>query len=232
MTRVARGVSSPRRDVVAREEPLEIQLDGRSLAVVMRTPGHDPELALGLLWSERVIGSLDDVVSIRHATQARDPDSCGKHLAGAPAPRAVRRLAAPATKSLCERELRSVRQGDHRSASSSDAPPLRRRIDLPPFPRYDASRAAARIADGVRGDRRAPRRRPLRSRRSPARRCARTSGATTPWTRSSAGPCAPAKLPLAGHVLLVSGRISYEIAVRRRWRRAFRSWPRCRRRPR
>ena len=40
-------------DSVAREEPLEIQLGGAPLAVLMRTPGHDPDLALGFLVSER-----------------------------------------------------------------------------------------------------------------------------------------------------------------------------------
>ena len=46
-------------DVVAREEPLEIQLGGTSLAVVMRTPGHDEELALGFLVTERVVAGRD-----------------------------------------------------------------------------------------------------------------------------------------------------------------------------
>ena len=36
-------------DVVAIEEPLEIRVDGAPLAVTMRTPGHDEELALGFL---------------------------------------------------------------------------------------------------------------------------------------------------------------------------------------
>jgi FdhD protein len=43
------------RDVVAVEEPLEIRVDGRALAVTMRTPGHDEELALGFLYGEGLI---------------------------------------------------------------------------------------------------------------------------------------------------------------------------------
>jgi FdhD protein len=39
-------------DVVAVEEPLEIRIDGRPIAVTMRTPGHDEELALGFALSE------------------------------------------------------------------------------------------------------------------------------------------------------------------------------------
>ena len=42
-------------DQVAVEEPLEIRVDGRPLAVTMRTPGHDEELALGFLHGEGLI---------------------------------------------------------------------------------------------------------------------------------------------------------------------------------
>jgi FdhD protein len=42
-------------DAVAIEEPLEIRVDGSALAVTMRTPGHDEELALGFLYGEGLI---------------------------------------------------------------------------------------------------------------------------------------------------------------------------------
>ena len=42
-------------DEVAIEEPLEIRVDGQPLAVTMRTPGHDEELALGFLYGEALI---------------------------------------------------------------------------------------------------------------------------------------------------------------------------------
>jgi len=42
------------RDVVAVEEPLEIRVNGAPVAVTMRTPGHDEELALGFLLSEGI----------------------------------------------------------------------------------------------------------------------------------------------------------------------------------
>jgi FdhD protein len=44
-----------RSDEVAVEEPLEIRVDGEPLAVTMRTPGHDEELALGFLYGEGLI---------------------------------------------------------------------------------------------------------------------------------------------------------------------------------
>jgi FdhD protein len=42
-------------DLVAVEEPLEIRVDGDPLAVTMRTPGHDEELALGFLFGEGLL---------------------------------------------------------------------------------------------------------------------------------------------------------------------------------
>ncbi|TDU66042.1 FdhD protein [Prosthecobacter fusiformis] len=53
-----------RQDVVAREEPLEIRVEGRSVAVVMRTPGHDEELVAGFLVTEGVITCARDVLEI------------------------------------------------------------------------------------------------------------------------------------------------------------------------
>lgn len=43
------------RDEVAVEEPLEIRVDGEPIAVTMRTPGNDEELALGFLYGEGLI---------------------------------------------------------------------------------------------------------------------------------------------------------------------------------
>jgi FdhD protein len=45
-------------DEVAVEEPLEIRVDGAPLAVTMRTPGHDDELALGFLFGEGLIDGV------------------------------------------------------------------------------------------------------------------------------------------------------------------------------
>jgi FdhD protein len=45
-------------DRVAIEEPLEIRVGGEALAVTMRTPGHDEELAVGFLHGEGLLGAL------------------------------------------------------------------------------------------------------------------------------------------------------------------------------
>jgi FdhD protein len=56
-------------DEVAIEEPLEIRVDGEPLAVTMRTPGHDEELALGFLYGEglisapRMVGLTEDLAA-------------------------------------------------------------------------------------------------------------------------------------------------------------------------
>jgi FdhD protein len=52
---LARVTRDGQPDLVAVEEPLEIRVDGRPLAVTMRTPGADEELALGFLYGEGLI---------------------------------------------------------------------------------------------------------------------------------------------------------------------------------
>jgi FdhD protein len=60
----ADGRSTPDHDAVAVEEPLELRVADRSVAVVMRTPGHDRELAAGFLLTEGVIRHADDLLDI------------------------------------------------------------------------------------------------------------------------------------------------------------------------
>ncbi|MCB1056259.1 MAG: formate dehydrogenase accessory sulfurtransferase FdhD, partial [Acidobacteria bacterium] len=65
-------------DRVAAEEPLEIRLVAggtmTTAAVTMRTPGADEELALGFLFGEGLIRSLDDVVATGHLPQTGSAD--------------------------------------------------------------------------------------------------------------------------------------------------------------
>ncbi len=51
-------------DLLATEQPLEIRVEGRSVAVVMRTPGHDEELAAGFLLTEGVVRNKIDIFEI------------------------------------------------------------------------------------------------------------------------------------------------------------------------
>lgn len=56
------------RDTLAGEEPLELRVGGRSLAVTMRTPGADFDLAAGFLVSEGVISRQRELVGMRYCS--------------------------------------------------------------------------------------------------------------------------------------------------------------------
>lgn len=67
MQRVTVGGAVRRRvDVLAVEEPLEIRVGGTPLAVTMRTPGHDVELAAGFLVSEGIISDGSHLLTAIH----------------------------------------------------------------------------------------------------------------------------------------------------------------------
>src|SRR5213593_4487810 len=59
-------------DWVVVEEPLEIRVDGDSLAVIMRTPGHDLELAAGFCLTEGVARSIESIGTIRECGGEND----------------------------------------------------------------------------------------------------------------------------------------------------------------
>lgn len=66
VVRVTAGRAARRADAVAVEEPLEIRVDGDTVAVTMRTPGADGDLALGFLLGEGMIDGAGDVGSASH----------------------------------------------------------------------------------------------------------------------------------------------------------------------
>jgi len=55
-------------DLLATEAPLAIHVQGVPIAVVMRTPGCDVDLARGFLVTERIVQKVSDIASIRHCT--------------------------------------------------------------------------------------------------------------------------------------------------------------------
>jgi FdhD protein len=59
-------------DAVAIEEPLEIRVDGETIATTMRTPGRDADLALGFLFAEGLIAGAEDVGSVAHCGRTGD----------------------------------------------------------------------------------------------------------------------------------------------------------------
>ena len=62
-------------DLVVTEEPLQLLLDGEPLSVVMRTPGDDIELVLGLMFAEGILRSSNDVGAIRISAEAGENES-------------------------------------------------------------------------------------------------------------------------------------------------------------
>lgn len=90
-------------DELAVEEPLQLLLDGAPLSVLMRTPGHDLELALGLLWAEAVIRDRAQLLEARISVDSGESEpglalradllesnQVDLHLAGGPARRPER----------------------------------------------------------------------------------------------------------------------------------------------
>ncbi|MFJ1647114.1 formate dehydrogenase accessory sulfurtransferase FdhD [Streptomyces sp. NPDC088258] len=73
--RIRDGVVSARPDTLVAEEPLEIRLNGRPLAITMRTPGDDFALAVGFLVSEGVLAAAADVRSVVYCAGAKEDGS-------------------------------------------------------------------------------------------------------------------------------------------------------------
>ncbi len=65
-------------DYLAVEEPLQIRLAGEDVAVTMRTPGHDAELAAGFLFTEGIIAGKHHIETIAHCPP--DDDSQAQNV--------------------------------------------------------------------------------------------------------------------------------------------------------
>ncbi|MEV0219755.1 formate dehydrogenase accessory sulfurtransferase FdhD [Streptomyces sp. NPDC050704] len=68
--RIRDGAVSARPDTLVAEEPLEIRLNGKPLAITMRTPGDDFALAAGFLVSEGVLGAAEELQNIVYCAGA------------------------------------------------------------------------------------------------------------------------------------------------------------------
>ncbi|WP_433893625.1 formate dehydrogenase accessory sulfurtransferase FdhD [Streptomyces sp. CA-111067] len=71
--RIRDGAAGHRADTLVAEEPLEIRLNGQSLAITMRTPGDDFALAVGFLVSEGVLAAAGEVASVAYCAGATTP---------------------------------------------------------------------------------------------------------------------------------------------------------------
>jgi len=101
-------------DAVVTEEPLQLMLDGKPLSVVMRTPGQDIELCVGLMFSEGIVRTLDEVRLIRISAEAGEKEArlrvdadlvesnqVDVHLAGAPRRKPERSMLSSSACGVC-----------------------------------------------------------------------------------------------------------------------------------
>ena len=106
-----------REDRVTVEEPLEIRVGGQTLAVTMRTPGHDHDLAAGWLVTEGVVSRPEEIVRIEHCRETRSPEEEGNVVlvrttapSGAHVDRARRLLLTSSSCGLCGKgSIESIR---------------------------------------------------------------------------------------------------------------------------
>jgi FdhD protein len=117
VTRVTGRSRSAFEDAVAIERPLAMRVEGRPLAITLRTPGHDSELALGFLAGESLIRSRADVRELGEtaAACADQPDEIDIALVPGVTldwSRLERHFAASSACGLCGRaHLDSLRSG-------------------------------------------------------------------------------------------------------------------------
>lgn len=117
VTRVTGRSSERVEDAIAVERALELRLDGRALAVTLRTPGHDPELALGFLAAESLIERRADVAGLHERAAECADETDVIEITLAPGMRVdwsrlERHFAATSACGLCGRaHLESLRAG-------------------------------------------------------------------------------------------------------------------------
>jgi FdhD protein len=215
VTRLTVGSDPVRQpDELAIEEPLELRVGGRSLAVTMRTPGADFDLAAGFLVSEAVIERADQLAAMRYCAGADDGEtnrfnvldiSLGARVAP-PDPSVERAFFTTSSCGLCGKaSIEAVRT---RSAYEVRSDPLRIAPELlATFPErlraeqkvFDKTGGlhAAALFDGETGDL-------LVLREDVGRHNAVDK--VVGWALRQG------RLPLRGAVLMVSGRASFELA--------------------
>jgi FdhD protein len=123
------GVAAEERDDLAVEEPLEIRVEGRPVAVTMRTPGHDGELAAGFLLTEGVVARREDIVSIAPAEPKKgggaEPNIVDVRLAHPEAvdfARLTRHVFTASSCGLCGKATIDAVQAKHPAVDPEDGP--------------------------------------------------------------------------------------------------------------
>lgn len=209
--RIKDGQAQPRSDQLAAEEPLEIRVNGDAVSVTMRTPGDDFDLALGFCLTEGILASPGEVAAIRYCAAQPGPYTGEFNIldvatrAGQPvAPTLKRNVYTASSCGLCgTASIAAVRK---RVPSVADDPvridvatllalPARLREAQAVFERTGGLHAAALFTAA--GEL-------LVLREDVGRHNAVDK--VLGWAATHRA------LPLSGHVLMVSGRVAFEIA--------------------
>ncbi|WP_026341751.1 formate dehydrogenase accessory sulfurtransferase FdhD [Actinomadura atramentaria] len=201
------GTRGRRPDTLAVEEPLEIRVSGRPLTLTMRTPGDDFDLVTGFLAAEGVIAGPADVAALRYCADTLEQNTLDVVLApGVPEPAAglARAFATTSACGVCGKSSIEALAADRRHDVAAD--PVRVRADvLAALP--DRLRAAQRVFDRTGGLHAAglfdAAGEPLAVREDVGRHNAVDK--VVGWALRDG------RLPLRGHVLMVSGRASFEL---------------------
>ena len=194
-------------DVVATEEPLEIRVRGRSVAVTMRTPGHDMELAAGFLLTEGIIRARADVVEIAPCLQGGQPQNTLNVFLAPRVPvdfkKLTRHVFASSSCGLCGKaSIESVHQ--HFQPVESDDLKISAKL-LAQLP--DKMRAAQKTFARTGGLHAAA----IFDAKGKLLFLREDVGRHNAVDKVIGAAFLKSKLPLADHVLLVSGRASFEI---------------------
>ena len=191
---------------MAVEAPLTIILDGEVLVTTMRTPGHDLDLVAGWLVNESGVARPGDIAGMG-AFAAHDDDGVDTvrvSLAAGVMPPRPRAFVTSSACGVCSADVLAAFNGpDAPLHSDGWALPAEA---IPAL--IEGMRDGQRMFDQTGALHAAALVEPRRSSRCGS---ARTSGGTTPSTRSIGQALFEDRVPLTDHTLVVSGRISYEI---------------------
>ncbi|HYY78865.1 MAG TPA: formate dehydrogenase accessory sulfurtransferase FdhD [Actinomycetes bacterium] len=198
------------RDRVAVEEPLELRVAGRPVGVTMRTPGNDVELAIGYCLTERLVAAADQIAAVRYCAPDGQPQEYNVLTVdlrpGVPPPDpSLDRLAV--TSSSCgvcgKASIDAVTQACPSVAGDRLAVPAEVLAAIP-----DRVRVAQRVFELTGGLHAAAICDP-----DGQVRCVREDvGRHNAVDKAVGWAATQHRLPLAGSVLFVSGRCSFEVA--------------------
>jgi FdhD protein len=207
------GEGSVRRtETLAAEEPLDIRIAGKTLTITMRTPGHDFDLVAGFLVAEGIVAAKDDLPALRYCA-GTDAEGFNTYnvvdakLAPHVAPLAEGLQRGVWTSSSCGicgttgvEGLRKLSRHDLRADATTVSPEIL--YGLP-----DTLRAAQKVFDSTGGLHAAG----LFTAAGEVVCVREDIGRHNAVDKVVGWALREGRLPLSGHILMVSGRASFEL---------------------